>query len=89
MEPVGPDGQIGPFSRSNEPRCGLNTHFADFRTGKPTHFHGQMIPGASKPPDLPIFVNILWTSFKTLAMELVGPNEKNDPFSMSNKPRSK
>ncbi|KAG5591680.1 hypothetical protein H5410_042194 [Solanum commersonii] len=30
MEPVGPDGHIGPFSRSNDSRAGKSPHFANF-----------------------------------------------------------
>ncbi|KAH0777467.1 hypothetical protein KY290_008878 [Solanum tuberosum] len=49
MEPVGPHGQNGPFSRSIDPRAGrpLRPYLwcqLDV-TGKTAHFQGQMIPG--------------------------------------------
>ncbi|KAG5576291.1 hypothetical protein H5410_056425 [Solanum commersonii] len=64
------------------------------KTGKSTHFHGQMIPRAVKPPVLPIFVfpmsfcqKISLTFDKTLALESARLDGKDGPFSSSNDPR--
>ncbi|KAG5576398.1 hypothetical protein H5410_056532 [Solanum commersonii] len=63
------------------------------QTGKPAHFHCQMIPGAGKPPSMPIFVcfspwKISWTSVKTIVMEPIDFDGQTDSFSKSNKTRS-
>ncbi|KAG5612765.1 hypothetical protein H5410_024046 [Solanum commersonii] len=52
--------------------------------GQNPHFQGQTSPGAEFRPHF--CQKFLWTSVKTLAMELVGPHGRNNPFSRSNKP---
>ncbi|KAG5582364.1 hypothetical protein H5410_052991 [Solanum commersonii] len=47
-----------------------------------THFKGRTILGAGNPPYLANF-----RVLKTLAMELVGPDNQDIPFSRSNEPR--
>ncbi|KAG5613726.1 hypothetical protein H5410_013550, partial [Solanum commersonii] len=91
MELVGPHGQSGPFSRSNNsdfifaeilrgrllrPYLWIQLAF----TAKTAHFQGQTNPRASKPPILPIF---------TLPIEPVGPHGQNGPFLRSTDPRSR
>ncbi|KAG5569109.1 hypothetical protein H5410_058875 [Solanum commersonii] len=89
MEPVGPHGQNNAFSRSNEPQSNRLA-----LTAKTTHFQGQTIPRAD------LSYGVSWPSrskhliFKvkrppeqTLAMESIGPQSQNNPFSRSNEPR--
>ncbi|KAG5613954.1 hypothetical protein H5410_013778 [Solanum commersonii] len=69
MEPVGPHGQTGPFSMSNDPQSSqlvptvksahsqgqIIPKVASWSpTRKPFHFQGQTRPRAGKPPILPI-----------------------------------
>ncbi|KAG5582369.1 hypothetical protein H5410_052996 [Solanum commersonii] len=59
MEPVGPDGQNDPFSRSNKSRSLKAPHFAHFHlalTAKTSHFKDQTNPEEGKPTILPIFL---------------------------------
>ncbi|KAG5591684.1 hypothetical protein H5410_042198 [Solanum commersonii] len=108
VEPVGLDGQIGPFSRSKEPRAGrplrhlLLSHLVP--TGKPTDLKCQTSPEQVNPSLCQnfmcyspwIFVDLeflndfcqifSFTSVKTLAIELVGPDGQTGPLSRSNKP---
>ncbi|KAG5582360.1 hypothetical protein H5410_052987 [Solanum commersonii] len=60
---------------------------------KTAHFKGQTNSRASKPPILSIFVCYsspsLLTFVNILAMELVGTDGQNGPFSKSNEPRSR
>ncbi|KAG5576544.1 hypothetical protein H5410_056678 [Solanum commersonii] len=51
--------------------------------GKPSHFQGQTIHDAGKPPILPIFMSV-----KTITMEPIGPEGKTIPFPRSTEPRS-
>ncbi|KAG5600586.1 hypothetical protein H5410_031956 [Solanum commersonii] len=85
MEPVGPDRQNGPFSRSNDPlsRPYLGSELA--MTAKPSQFQGQM---SLRAEFLCHFCQIFsWTSMKTLATEPVGHDSQNGPFSRTNKPQ--
>ncbi|KAG5611833.1 hypothetical protein H5410_023114 [Solanum commersonii] len=68
MKPVSPQGQNGPFSRSNEPRCS----------------YGSNWPSWSKRPIFKVKRALEKTFVKTLAMEPVGPHGQNDPFLRSN-----
>ncbi|KAG5628344.1 hypothetical protein H5410_000061 [Solanum commersonii] len=99
MEPVGPHGQNGPFSRSNKPQSSLLA-----LTAKTVHFQGQTSPRAGKPPLLPIFICYSSPSFVViqnfnlifvrishghpLPVEPVGPHGLNNPFSRSNDSRN-
>ncbi|KAG5591673.1 hypothetical protein H5410_042187, partial [Solanum commersonii] len=57
IESVSPDGQTGPFSRSNEPQSNKLVPM-----GKPVYFIGQMSP--SKPLFCPFFnSNVIFTKF--------------------------
>ncbi|KAG5613684.1 hypothetical protein H5410_013508, partial [Solanum commersonii] len=79
MEPVEPHGQNVPFSRSKEPRSGYGSSW-------PSHPNGPF--SRSNDPRCSLFLpKFLWTSIKTLAMDLVSPHGQNIPFSRSNKPR--
>ncbi|KAG5576388.1 hypothetical protein H5410_056522 [Solanum commersonii] len=63
--------------------------------GKPTHFQGQTIPGAVHESfdDLDFRryfgKTMSWTSIKTLAMELIGPDRLTILFSRSNEHRNR
>ncbi|KAG5569186.1 hypothetical protein H5410_058952 [Solanum commersonii] len=79
MEPVGHDGNTGPFSRSNQPRNGLSP------------FSCAIIHGCFGDSDFwhYFYQNFSLTFVKTLAMESVGHNGQTDPFSRSNEPRNR
>ncbi|KAG5613685.1 hypothetical protein H5410_013509 [Solanum commersonii] len=75
MEPVGPHGQYGPFSRSNNPEADLI--FAKNLHGRPLRLSlGASWPSWSKQP----ISKVKRASEKTLAMEPVGPHGQSRPF---------
>ncbi|KAG5582361.1 hypothetical protein H5410_052988 [Solanum commersonii] len=101
MDPVGPDGQNGSFSRSNELQRRKTPFFADLHTSikilamEPVDIDGQnglfsrlSEPRSSYPKFQRHFCQkFSWTSVKALVMEPVYSDGKNDSFSRSNDPR--
>ncbi|KAG5576548.1 hypothetical protein H5410_056682 [Solanum commersonii] len=101
LEPVGPDGETGPFSRLKETRSGLVS------MGKLAHFQGKqgmewvnplffqfsgaIVHGSFDNPNFRRHFcrYFSWISVKTLAMKPVGPDGEICPLSRSNDPRSK
>ncbi|KAG5600592.1 hypothetical protein H5410_031962 [Solanum commersonii] len=65
MEPVGHHGQNDPFSRLNEPHSKQIRHFVDFSYAI---VHGILL------------IQNFVTSFNTLAMEPIGPDDQIGPF---------
>ncbi|KAG5574364.1 hypothetical protein H5410_054498 [Solanum commersonii] len=97
MDPVGPHGQTSHFHGQMNPEEAMDLVGPH---GKKSHFQGQTSPGADlsygaswpSRPKWPIFKvkrSPMLTSVKTLVMELVGPHDKNGPFSMSNEPQTR
>ncbi|KAG5569182.1 hypothetical protein H5410_058948 [Solanum commersonii] len=93
MEPIGHDGQIVPFSRSNIPRVAsfLLKIFMDVRQelnyGVDVRQDLSYGVGWSRWVNRPIF-NVKRSPERTLAMEPVGHDGNSGPFSKSNNPRS-
>ncbi|KAG5604946.1 hypothetical protein H5410_026438 [Solanum commersonii] len=95
MEPVGLDGQIGPFFRSNDPRSRNTPHFTDFVNAKKFHrrplrpYLRSRLALTAKP--------IYFQGQKSpracippfLPIFPVGPDDQTVPFSRSNEPRSR
>ncbi|KAG5582387.1 hypothetical protein H5410_053014 [Solanum commersonii] len=119
MEPVVPDGQNGSFSRSNDPRTSPDGKKGPFSRSNDPRSSSQSflviqnfdVILAKKfkdvnPPfcrfsyvlnngflviwnfDVILSKKNPWTSVKTIAMEPIGLDDQNDPFSRSNDPRS-
>ncbi|KAG5582367.1 hypothetical protein H5410_052994 [Solanum commersonii] len=77
MEAIGPNGQNGPLSRSNEPQSSLLSFCMNFT-----------IFLVIQNFNVIFFKKKLWTFIKTLAIEPVGADRQNDPFSRWNDPQS-
>ncbi|KAG5574357.1 hypothetical protein H5410_054491 [Solanum commersonii] len=86
VEPVGPHGQNGPFSSSNDPRSRPYLWCQFALTAKTTHFLGQMIPGAvneifGDPEFRPHFCqHFTSTTVRTLTTERIGLTAKMAHF---------
>ncbi|KAG5576551.1 hypothetical protein H5410_056685 [Solanum commersonii] len=104
MEPIGLDGKIDPFSRSNEPRSDYRAIWSR-RVNHPIvkvkrltkrvktpfcQFSCAIVHESFGDPAFRrnFCKNLLWTSIKTLAMDLVGLYGKTSSFSMAIDPRS-
>ncbi|KAG5568913.1 hypothetical protein H5410_064076 [Solanum commersonii] len=83
MEPVGHQGQNGPFSRSKRSPKQVNLPFCQYSCA--------IVHGIFGYPDFrPHFCqNLTWTSVKTLSIEPIGTHGQNNLFSRLNDPRSR
>ncbi|KAG5591688.1 hypothetical protein H5410_042202 [Solanum commersonii] len=84
IEPVGPDGQTGPFSRLNKPHN--RSRLANPPILKVKRAQSSLWIYGDLEFQRDFWQKFSWTSFKTLAIEPVGPNGQTDPFFRSNKP---
>ncbi|KAG5582383.1 hypothetical protein H5410_053010 [Solanum commersonii] len=102
FEPIGPDGQKGPSTRSNEPQSRIILWmFVKTLAMELVGLDGQNGPfSRSNEPraEFTIFFgdpklrchfwwNFSWTFVNTLVMETIGLDGQNIPFSRSNEPR--